>query len=81
MKKAKKKTSSSGNGTIDVKIAQLGTSVIEVTIKKGETVEDALEAAGVSTKGVIKCAGREVDLSDQPDHGDRLTISDQVKGA
>jgi sulfur carrier protein ThiS len=82
MKKAKATKSRASRTEIDVKVAQLGSPVTEVTITKGGTVADALKAAGVKTGGVtVKCAGRKVELDDLPDHGDRLTISDPVKGA
>lgn len=61
--------------TIFVKVSTVGGSVQEVCLESGATVEDALNAAGISAAGKsIKRGTRELDLDDSVSNGDILVI-------
>ena len=71
---------SDGDNAIEVKIALMGGEVSLVALTAEATVEEALEAAGVDTDRNVKCNGESVNLSDIVEDGDRLIITDNVKG-
>lgn len=69
-------------GEIFVKVARTGGAVHEVALTEGQTVEEALELAGIDydAKSRIKANGEEVELDDVVEDGDRITVSGTIKG-
>lgn len=64
----------------EVKIAQLGTTLVSVLVDIDATVEDCLIAGGFSTEKIeVKCSGEVLELSDIPKDGARLVLADKVK--
>lgn len=78
---ARKKAKATEN-EIFVKVARTGGQVHEVSLTEGQTIEDALELAGIDydTKSRIKANGEEVELDDLAEDGDRITVSGTIKG-
>lgn len=67
-------------GTISVEVCVLGSEIKTVCLEEGATVEMAVTAAGFDTSRTVKCSGEVVALEDQVEDGDRLIITDKVKG-
>ena len=67
---------------IFVKVARTGGAVHEVCLNGDRTVEAALKAAGVDydDNSRIRINGEEVDLDDQVESGEIVTISGKIKG-
>ena len=65
---------------IEVTVAVLGGELKKVFLEPGKTVADALEAAGLDPNQTVKVNGEEVNPDDQPEAGDRLVVTNKVKG-
>lgn len=72
--------SSDADSGVKVEVLVLGGEVKTVFLGEESTVEDALEAAGVSTSSTVKCRGEVVELNDFVDNGDKLVVTNKVKG-
>ena len=67
---------------ITVKVARLGTAVLEVALEDGSTVQNALDAASLVIGGSeeIRINESGSNLSDELDNGDIVTLVPKVKG-
>lgn len=76
-RKAKKHTDD-----IEVKVAQTGGEVKVYLLEEGDTVETALEKAGINADSAkrIRVNGDAADLDDELEDGDRITVSGKIKG-
>lgn len=70
----------SSDDVIEVKVAMLGSEVKTLALPKDSTVADALDAAGYSSESRVKVSGEEVSPSDMLDDGDRMIVTNSVKG-
>lgn len=69
----------SGSG-ITVEVVVLGEEVKNLFMETGCTVADCLEKAGYDVSSTVKVNGNEVDSADHPENGDRLVVTNKVKG-
>lgn len=69
-----------GSSTIEVKVVQLGSPTVLVTLPEGAGKAEALRAAGYDENSVVKVNGEEMGDEDILEDGDRLTIGAKVKG-
>ena len=78
----KKKSRNEEPETISVKVATIGGEVKEFNLEEGATVEDALNAYGIDpdSSKKLRVDGEPVDLEDELEDGDYLTVSSKVKG-
>lgn len=67
---------------ITVKVARLGTAVVEVALAEGATVQDAINAAGLSVDGneELRINSETVRTTDEVEDGDIVTLVPKVKG-
>jgi putative ubiquitin-RnfH superfamily antitoxin RatB of RatAB toxin-antitoxin module len=67
---------------ITVKVARLGTAVVEVALADDATVQDALTAAGLAIDGneELRINSESVRTSDEVEDGDIVTLVPKVKG-
>ena len=67
---------------IFVKVARTGGQVHEISLSQGQTVEEALNAADIEwdVKSRIRANGEAVELDDEVEDGDRITVSGTIKG-
>ena len=66
---------------ITVKVARLGTTVQEVALNDGASVQDALIAAGLTVDGEdIRVNSSNAGLNDEVEDGDIITLVPKVKG-
>jgi len=66
---------------ITVKVARLGTTVQEVALNEGASVQDALTAAGLSVDGEdVRVNSSNAGLNDEVEDGDIVTLVPKVKG-
>lgn len=66
---------------ITVKVARLGTTVQEVALDEGASVQDALTAAGLSVDGEdVRVNSSNASLTDEITDGDIVTLVPKVKG-
>jgi putative ubiquitin-RnfH superfamily antitoxin RatB of RatAB toxin-antitoxin module len=64
-----------------VKVARLGTAVMEVAVAETATVQDALDAAGIEVENEdVRVDGQSSDLGNQIGSGSLITIVPKVKG-
>lgn len=64
-----------------VKVARLGTAVQEVAVSEEATVQDVLDAAGISTENEeVRIDGHSADLDDEIGSGTLVTLVPKVKG-
>ena len=64
-----------------VKVARLGTAVMEVAVSEDATVQDALDAAGIDIDNEdVRVDGHSSDISAQIGSGNLITIVPKVKG-
>lgn len=64
-----------------VKVARLGTAVMEVAVAEDATVQNALEAAGIEIENEdVRVDGRSSELSARIGSGNLITIVPKVKG-
>lgn len=65
-----------------VKVSRIGSQVVEVSLDKDSTVQDALDAAGFDAESFnrLRIAGEAVELEDIVEDGDILTVSGGMKG-
>lgn len=72
--------SASAADGINVDVVVLGGEVKPLLMANDCTVEDCLTAAGFDTSSTVKVGGTEVALGDHPENGDRLVVTNKVKG-
>lgn len=70
------------SGPVMVKVAAMGEVVKEVMLKDGQTIEDALDAAGFSPDDSedLQMNGRNVELEDAVERDSIITLNPQVDG-
>lgn len=66
---------------ITVRVAKIGSTVKEVLLETGATVEDALNAAEIDASGStrMRISGEEVELDSEVEDGDLITLSGNIK--
>ena len=76
----KKKTTTKGK--IAVKVARFGEPTIDLKLKKGATVEDAIEESGISvgSSEQMYVEGQSAELEDQLENGDLLQVVGRKEG-
>ena len=66
---------------ITVKVARLGTTVQEVALNEGASVQDAITAADLAVDGEdVRVNSSNASLSDEVEDGDIVTLVPKVKG-
>ena len=66
---------------ITVKVARLGNTVQEVALNEGASVQDALNAAGLTVDGEdVRVNSSNASLNDEVTDGDIVTLVPKVKG-
>ena len=66
---------------ITIKVARLGTTVQEVALNDGASVQDALTAAGLTVDGEdVRVNSSNAGLNDEVEDGDIVTLVPKVKG-
>jgi len=66
---------------ITIKVARLGTTVLEVALNTGASVQDALTAAGLTVDGEdVRVNSSNAGLNDEVEDGDIVTLVPKVKG-
>ena len=64
-----------------VKVARLGTAVLEVAVSENATVQNALDAAGIEVQNEdVRIDGRPADTRSQIGSGEVITVLPKVKG-
>lgn len=67
---------------ISVTVVQAPSTVKSVTLQEGDTVADAIRAAGFSSDGQeVRVDGERVNLDDQVDAGERVILTKRIKGS
>jgi len=76
------RTATEASGPVIVKVAAMGEIVKEVMLKDGQTIEDALDAAGFSPDDSedLQMNGRDVELEDAIERDAIITLNPQVDG-
>jgi len=67
---------------IIIKVGRVGAEVKEVSLEDGATVEEALEAAGLSSKTSesVRVNGEDVDLDYELSDGERVMLVKDIRG-
>lgn len=72
---------SATEATLPVSVTQVPGRSVPVLVNEGDTVADAIRAAGVSSEGMqIRVAGEQVSPERTVSAGDQVVLSRQIKG-